>query len=89
MYLHASDNNRAATVFKLFLAAARIHGWPSRVRSDYGGENVEVARAMLLCRGTDRVSHITGSSGAQPAYRTLMFATPTTICFMNWKIVVC
>ena len=26
------------------------------------GENIEVARAMLLCRGLDRASHITGSS---------------------------
>jgi hypothetical protein len=32
------------------------------VRSDYGGENFEVARAMLLCRGLGRASHIAGSS---------------------------
>ena len=37
-------------------------GWSLRVRSDKGGENIEVARAMLSVRGTGRKSHITGSS---------------------------
>ena len=62
VYLHASSNNRAETVYKLFVDAVRECGWPSRVRSDKGGENVEVARAMLAVRGTGRKSHITGSS---------------------------
>ena len=62
VYLHASGNNKATTVFQLFLSATQIYGWPSRVRSDCGGENIEVARAMLLSRGVDRASHITGSS---------------------------
>ena len=62
VYVRASDNNRASTVFEQFLAATKIYGWPSRVRSDYGGENFEVARAMLLCRGVGRASHIAGSS---------------------------
>ena len=47
VYLHASSNNRADTVFRLFRAAVADCGWPSRVRSDKGGENVDVARAML------------------------------------------
>ena len=62
VYLHASSNNRAATVFRFFHEAVLECGWPSRVRSDRGGENVEVARAMLSVRGTGRKSHITGSS---------------------------
>ena len=37
--LHASDNNRANTVLKLFLDSTTEHGWPSRVQSDKGGEN--------------------------------------------------
>ena len=86
MYLHASDNNRAATVFKLFLAAARIHGWPSRVRSDHGGENVEVARAMLLCRGTDRVSHITGSSVHNQRIERLWRDTFTCVCHTYYNL---
>ena len=46
VYLHASSNNRADTVLKLFHGAVMECGWPSRVRSDKG-ENVEVARAMI------------------------------------------
>ena len=62
LYLHASDNNRAKTIVSLFLEAVKECGWPSRVRSDKGGENIDVARAMLIVRGTSRKSHITGSS---------------------------
>lgn len=62
MYLQASNNNRAKTVLDLFLEATKENGWPSRVRSDKGGENVDVARAMLTVQGTGRSSHITGSS---------------------------
>ena len=32
------------------------------MRSDKGGENIDVARAMIAMRGTGRRSHITGSS---------------------------
>ena len=52
VYLHASCNNRAETVLHLFRSAVRMFGWPLRVRSDKGRENVEVARAMILARGT-------------------------------------
>ncbi len=62
MYLHASNNNRASTMLQLFLGATEEHGWPSRVRTDKGGENVDVARAMLTVRGTGRSSHIAGAS---------------------------
>ena len=62
MYLHASDNNRATTVLNPFLEATRENSWPSRVQSYKGGENIDVARAMLTVWGTNRSSHITGSS---------------------------
>lgn len=62
VYLHCSCNNQADTVYRLFLKAVRRFGLPSRVRSDFGGENVMVARHMLQHRGTDRGSMITGSS---------------------------
>ena len=62
VYLCCSNNNRALTVHDLFVEATRKFGWPSRVRSDKGGENVEVAYAMLLVRGLNRGSHIAGSS---------------------------
>ena len=62
VYLHSSDNNRADTVVRLFRSAVQVCGWPCRVRSDRGGENVEVARAMLTVRGTGRRCHLVGSS---------------------------
>ena len=62
MYLRAYPNNRAETVLHLFNEAVAECGWPSRVRSDKGGENIDVARVMVSVRGTGRRSHITGSS---------------------------
>ena len=62
VYLGCATNNRAATVRDLFYVATSEFGWPSRVRSDHGMENVEVARAMINRRGTGRGSHITGNS---------------------------
>ena len=62
VYLACATNNRADTVKGRFLSATEEFGWPSRVRSDHGMENVEVARKMIAHRGTGRGSHITGSS---------------------------
>lgn len=61
-FLHCSTNNRAATVLQYFTSAVERYGCPSRVRTDLGLENIEVARYMLLRRGTGRGSIITGSS---------------------------
>lgn len=62
VYLHCSTNNRADTVVGLFQQAVEDHGLPSRVRSDMGVENVDVARFMIHNRGLNRKSIITGSS---------------------------
>ena len=62
VYLHASGNNRADTVLGLFMQAVCSNGWPSRVRSVKGGENVDVARAMITARGVGRSSQIAGAS---------------------------
>ena len=62
MYLAASTNNWSLTVYKLFTGAIKEFGVPSRVRSDKGGENILVCQFMLTIRGTNRGSHIAGSS---------------------------
>ena len=64
VYLSCSTNNRASTVFQLFQDAVQSIGLPSRVRSDKGGENTDVAWYMLShpLRGPDRGSHIAGRS---------------------------
>ena len=62
VYLAASTNNRSLTVYKLFTDATKEFGVPSSVRSDKGGENILVCQFMLTIRGTDRGSHIAGSS---------------------------
>ena len=62
VFLNCGNNNRALTVGHLFLAATEEFCWPSRVRTDKGGENEEVKRLMLQRRGEGRGSILQGSS---------------------------
>lgn len=64
VFLACSTNNKATTVFNHFIRGVAEFGLPSRVRSDKGGENVDVAWYMLThpLRGPDRGSFITGRS---------------------------
>lgn len=62
VYLRCSTNNRAATVLTNFRHAVQLYGLPSRVRSDQGGENIDVALYMLRNRGDTHRSMITGQS---------------------------
>ena len=61
-YLGCGRSNDAATVLRLFARAATAFGLPSRVRSDHGYENLNVAYLMNILRGLNRGSHITGRS---------------------------
>lgn len=62
VFLGASSNNRADTVLRLFHNAIARYNIPSRVRSDYGMENIDVGRFMIATRGLNRGSFLTGSS---------------------------
>lgn len=49
--IQVNPNNRALTVFNLFLCATAEHGTPYHVRGDHGVENVLVADYMGDTRG--------------------------------------
>ena len=61
VYLQCSDNNRAETVLSAFEKAVEKHGLPSKIRSDLGGENVDIWRYMVE-QHSDSSSVITGAS---------------------------
>ena len=60
-YIKCSNNNRSETVQSAFCRATQLYGLPEKVRTDLGGENVQVWRYMIeQHRSTSAV--ITGSS---------------------------
>jgi hypothetical protein len=61
-FLGCGLTNESQAVLRLFVSAATEYGLPSRVRSDHGYENIEVAFLMNTLRGNHRGSHITGRS---------------------------
>ena len=60
-FLQASSNNRADTVIRVFRSAVEMYGLPKKVRTDHGGENIEVWRMMMEEYGNDKCV-IVGSS---------------------------
>lgn len=68
VYLCAPTNNHASTVMNSFLQAVHSYGIPSCVRSDKGGENVEVPHYMASYRWVNHNSHITGRSTHNQRY---------------------
>ena len=57
-----STNNRASIVYQSFRQAVHKYGRPFRVRTDHGGENIDVWRDMTEAWGDDAKSVIVGSS---------------------------
>ena len=46
IFLNCSLDNRASTVLNQFQEAVQLFGWPLHVRTDLGGENTGIWRAM-------------------------------------------
>jgi hypothetical protein len=62
VFSHCSNSNSSETVLNAYLQGVEEYGRPSRVRTDKGMENVLVADDMILNRGPDRGSVLTGRS---------------------------
>ena len=62
VFLKCATNNRAATVVEQFSKAVTENGLPDRVRTDNGGENVDVWRYMIFYHHYDPSCVFTGSS---------------------------
>ena len=54
--MKCGTNNKKQTVEALFLEATEKYSWPSRIRTDHGGENVLVWQHMIEKRGEGRGS---------------------------------
>jgi hypothetical protein len=92
VFLACSTDNKAGTVFNKFIHAVEEFGLPSRIRSDKGGENVDVAWYMLShpARGPARGSHITGGSARNQRVERLwrdLFAGCTYVFFYLFHFV--
>lgn len=62
VFAHCSSNNRATTVLYHFLCAVSKYGRPYRIRTDLGGENVDIWHNMILTRGNETKPVVVGNS---------------------------
>lgn len=62
VFARCSPNNRAATAHSVFLEALPKYGRPLRVRTDHGGENVDIWRDMISARGEASKPVLVGKS---------------------------
>ncbi|VDI67231.1 Hypothetical predicted protein [Mytilus galloprovincialis] len=61
-FKNLAPDNEAATASEPFVRGCQEFGVPSRVRTDHGKENLDIARFMLTHSGANRGSIITGRS---------------------------
>ncbi|XP_035688598.1 uncharacterized protein LOC118424168 [Branchiostoma floridae] len=61
-FLSAAGYNTADLMKRAFLLGVREYGFPSRIRTDRGSENVEIGRFMVNLRGHQHNAHFKGSS---------------------------
>ena len=61
-FIKVATNNKADSMTAAFMTGCGQFGFPSRVRSDHGLENIGVAAFMIAYRGPRRGSIITGRS---------------------------
>lgn len=82
IFLHIHDNNNASTVLSDFKKAVDKHGvLCERIRTDKGGENIEVGRFMLELRGINRGSVLTGSSNHNQRIERLWYDVTRKVLF--------
>ena len=91
VFLNCSNNNRAATNLSFFKHGVRRYGLPEKVRTDLGGENVDIWRYMVEEHESES-SVITGSSTHNQGFREcgVMF-TAVSVCYfvihsVDWKM---
>ena len=52
-YIKCSTNNQAVTALSAFNEGVAVFGVPDKVRTDHGGENIELWRYMIISHGND------------------------------------
>ena len=60
VYFQCCSNKRATTVSNPFLRAVNIFGWPSHVRGDFGKENNDIERRMVVKWGELHRAYLRG-----------------------------
>jgi len=80
VYLRCSTNNRASTVLSSFMEAVAMYGWPNKIRSDLGGENIRVWDHMIQEHGSTSAV-VVGSSTHNERIERLW--TPVCCCYIR------
>ena len=62
VFARCSSNNRAETAHSFFLQALPKYGRPLKIRTDLGGENVDIWRDMVEARGEANKPVLVGKS---------------------------